>query len=348
MKHSSKTTKKPMDTQSSIFGIAEGFFEWWINELRAMVPAALLARSAQRSNCAIDIVLSEDGTIAVHSAKQTGIFLRGQEDALKAHLSALAEQRVATIRLDVPKASCLIRKSTLPKRALRDTRKILEMEISENTPLDPGEIYSDWYVETEDPIAGQLHIRQIILSRHRIATLRQILEDEHLHLSRLTVGHGEGRPVPVDLLARDDPSFRAFLTALSWKGRLAWGLALILLCALPFLLVARSEQQMAALQQRRAEAMRQLQSVPTADPLALLLAIQPSPAFVLDEVSAHLPEDATLASLELVNGNLTVALATPTQTRLSAALAGSKLLVNGRDLDERRASFQLAVPGGSH
>lgn len=336
-----------MDTQSSIFGAAEGFFEWWINELRSMVPAALLARSAVRSSCAIDILLAADGTVTVHSSKQTGVFPPGQEDALRAHLSALAERRALTVRLDVPKASCLIRKSTLPKRALRDTRKILEMEIAENTPLDPDEIYADWYVETEDPTSGQLHIRQIILSRHRIATLRQILEDEHLHLSRLTVGHGEGRPVPVDLLARDDPSFRAFLSALSWKGRFAWGLALILLCALPFLLVTRSEQQMAALQQRRAEAMRQLQAAPAADPLALSLAIQPSPALVLDELSSHLPEDATLASLELANGNLTVTLAAPAKTQLSAALQQSKLLVGGRDLDERRTSFRLAVPGGS-
>lgn len=337
-----------MDTQSSIFGAAEGFLEWWINELRAMVPVALLARSSRRSSCAIDMLVAADGMVTVHSSKQTETFPPGEEAALKAHLAALAQPKVLTVRLDVPKALCLIRKSTLPKRALRDTRKILEMEISENTPLDPGEIYSDWYVETEDPTSGQLHIRQIILSRHRVAALRQILEDEHLHLSRLTVGHGEDRPVPVDLLARDDPSFRAFLGALSWKGRLAWGLALMLLCALPFLLVARSEQQMAALQQRRAEAMRQLQSVPAADPLVLALAIQPSPALVLDDVSSSLPGDATLASLDLANGNLTVTLTAAPQTPLSVALAGSKLLVDGRDLDERSASFRLAVPGGSH
>ncbi len=314
-----------MDTQSSIFGAAEGFFEWWINELRSMVPAALLAGPQCDQAAPLTYFSQQMETVTVHSSKPNGGLPTGPGRCPQG--ASFCAGRAPGFS---PFGGCF--QSVMPdpqehpaQARLKDTRKILEMEIAEKHALDPDEIYADWYVETEDPTSGQLHIRQIILSRHRIATLRQILEDEHLHLSRLTVGHGEGRPVPL-IFWRAMIQLSGVSQCPVVERPICLGAGAVLLCACLFCL-SPERQQMAALQQRRAEAMRQLQAAPAADPLALSLAIQPSPALVLDELSSHLPEDATLASLELANGNLTVTLAAPAKTQLSAALQQSKLLV---------------------
>jgi hypothetical protein len=311
---------------SSILELVERAVSWWLGELRAMVPSSLLARAPSRLKCPLDIYLDRSGSVLVKTAAGETLFSPGEDEACAAHLADAAGGRQLKVRLDIPRSLCLLRSSTIPKRALRSARQIMAVETAENTPLSPADTHWDWYVEGEDPATGSLLVRQVLVGRDRIATACGLIGRSGLELARLTVGHGEARPLPVDLLVEQEPGFRGFLRSFSWPARILWAGSLLLAAALPSLLNDRADRQLAELQTARADAMAQLQSLPVREPDAIGMAAElravPSMATVLDGISARLPEQAVLQAVSHSAGILTLKIASGSveATRQSLAL----------------------------
>ncbi len=308
---------------------------WWRDELAAMVPNALRARKAGR-RAAIDCVLLPDGRAAVALAEPRKGALPDPAEALAsgpalvARLRALAELAPErTLRLSVPRDLCFVRRTRLPARALGHAGAILRHEAEGLMPFAPAEILSDWYVETEDTDARELNIVHVVLARPRIRALEEAIAEADLTLVRIGVGHGEGRPVPVDLLSVDDPSLLAGVAALSPFARLAGGAALLILLATPFLAIGQQEAELDALRAARAASPKPAVAALSAGAVADFLdarASRPPVALILDDLARTLPRDAVLTDLKLEGDRLTVGLQGAGAERARGALRDSALL----------------------
>lgn len=332
-------------SSSTLTEWAERFVSWWIGELRGMVPSTLLARRPRRPPCPVEIFIGADDVLTLRSGDQATIFSGMSDDGLASHLASTLMGRTPSVRIDVPRSACLVRKSFLPRRALRDARKLLALEAAENTPLAVDDVYADWYVEGEDPHSGQLLVRHVLLARPRIAAISAVLNELDLPLARVTVGHGEGRPLPVELLSGDEPGLRAFLRNLSVRARIFWATALVLVCVLPLVLLDRMERQTAWIQTQRAAVMQQLGRLPAADPVAMALAASPPLTEVLDAISDRLPSSVTFESLALAENRLTVTLATGEPAALRAAVQGSDILTADPSADAGGLTFTVHSQG---
>ena len=345
MRPAATPTEEITGSSSTLTEMGERFLRWWLGELRALVPPSFLARVPRRPPCSVEIFLDADGVLTLHNGDHVSVFANAADTNLVDYLSSARLGRTPAVRLDVPQSACLVRKSVLPMRALRDARKLLEVEMAENTPLSPDEVYCDWYVESEDAAAKQLRVRHIILARTRLSSICSTLEAQGLPLARLTVGHGEGRPLPVELLSGDEPGLRALLRSLPWRSRILWLTALALLCALPFLVLNRVEQRMALIEARRMEIMQQLRTSPAADPIAVALASVPPLVDVLNEIAIRFPQSAALESLSLVDNRLTVTLAAGDPAALLSAAQKSAILDADSTAEAGRVAFTLITQG---
>jgi hypothetical protein len=286
-------------------------FDWWIDELRALVPASLMARAPNQRRCDVDLLLTADGNLSARNGDDSPMQISYAE--LDQILEAFAQSRKpVSISLDVPVARCLVRKSVVPRQALRDVRNILSYELTENTPLKPDSVFSDWFVEGEDPTTHTLHLRHVVLAHTHIAPVLSALDHAGLSLTRLTVGHGEERPLPVDLLSATDAGLRGFLQSLSVPARLLWGVALAVLVAMPFLFIDRAGRELAGLADERTLAMSALAKGPALDNASLKAAADlsaiPSLRSILDDVSVRQPTSVYYTAINFNGGHLSLLL----------------------------------------
>jgi hypothetical protein len=323
---------RPLDTVSaskgSLIDLARRGLDWWLDEIRAMVPARLMARAETRRRIDIDMSLLADGRVSVQFGETPPVVLASAD--LAAPLRELAGAADApNIRLDVPTSLCLVRRSTLPRRSLRDARLVLLNELAETTPMSEASVHSDWYVEAEDPATGLLHLNHVILSRALIAPLTALLAQNGLRFCAITVGRSEGRPKPVDLLSDGEIGFRAFLRQ---QPRSLWimaGLAAAMILVLPVLLSLRFDREIAALQASRANLTASARKLAALDEGTLneaaRLAALPRASALLDAVGDHLPPETYLTRLNLQGNRLELRLATPLGDKTASALAAAKV-----------------------
>lgn len=322
---------RPLDTVSaskgSLIDIARCGFDWWIDEIRAMVPAKLLARAETRRRIDIDMSLLADGRVSVQFGDTQPVILSVVD--LAAPFSELAGASDApNIRLDVPSSLCLVRRSTLPRRSLREARLVLLNEMAETTPMSEATVHSDWYVEAEDPATGILHINHVILSRALIAPLTVLLAQYGLGFCAITVGRGEGRPKPVDLLSDGEIGFRAFLQQQPRRVWIMSGAAALLVMGLPVLQSLRFDHEIEALQASRAGLMASARKHAALDEGSLneaaRLAALPRASALIDAIGDHLPPQTYLTRLNLQGNRLELRLGTPMGEQTAAALAAAK------------------------
>lgn len=311
---------------------ARGFLGWWVGELSDLLPARLKARATSRP-AAIDAVLMADGRVAVGTAVSD----RLPDGASTVDLEHLAARLVAasrsvrqkTLRLVVPRETCLLRHSTVPRRALSHAGAILRHEAETILPFPPKDILSDWFVETEEPGSGELRLLQVVLARPRIAAIEMAAAEAGLTLVKISVGDAQGRAMPVDLLGRGELSLSAALSRLSLATRLMGGAAILLVLATPFLATQRQAAELAGLAEERAAYRKPSPAGLSALALADTLDARQGGAAissVLDDLALRLPAQATLTALRLVDGQLSLSIDAPDIGAVARALAESPLL----------------------
>lgn len=323
---------RPIDTvaasKGSLADLARRGLDWWLDELRALVPAKLMARAETRRRIDIDLSLMPDGRVSIAFGDTPPVVLAVAD--LAAPFRELASASEApNIRLDVPTNLCLVRRSTLPRRSLRDARLVLLNEMTETTPMSEATVHSDWYVEAEDPATGLLHLNHVILSRALIAPLTALLAQNGLAVCSITVGRAEGRPKPVDLLSDGEIGLRAFLRQLPRSTWIMTGLVAVLILGLPMLLSLRFDREIEALQTSRASLMASARKHAALDEGTLneaaRLAALPRVSALLDALGDHLPPETYLTRLNLQGNRLELRLGTPAGEKTASALAAARV-----------------------
>ncbi|PIK73427.1 hypothetical protein CS379_08490, partial [Methylobacterium frigidaeris] len=164
-------------------------------------------------------------TVRLGAPNETGLMVidrrDGQDRTYRLDIQAddLADQ-IAAIRGGQPEgrakivvdpAACFIRTLDLPGVALPRMRAVLAQELEAATPFRADQVFSDWYVESEDPETRTLRVRHVVLKRARLGPLLAALAEAGLTASVVAVGPAEDRTMPVDLLSSGHHALPALL-----------------------------------------------------------------------------------------------------------------------------------------
>jgi general secretion pathway protein L len=280
------------------------FSEWWITQMRALLPGRLGAgRMTDALIVAIDRLDDEDAAEAI-----TGALLhrRGGQEILAGRLDldgpapALAAARLA-VGLRLPPEAVLIREVVLPLAAARDLPTVLGFEIDRLTPFTTSELY--WGVSglTLDKARGKLSLNLSCVLRAQVEPLRQALERIRLFPSFIDAGAGR-----IDLAATSPGARRANHVLAALCGALA-----IACIATPFIrqqiALDQSAQVIAAAAPaaRTAQTLRLNLAAAAAGGTAIAQAEHAGDALnVLATLTSALPDDTWLSDFTLKSGDL--------------------------------------------
>ena len=316
------------------------FLLWWVQQLKAALPALLTQNRAGPDARALVAALRLP-PIGPHSVD---VLVRrkgrdatlGQFDLDTAGIAALqaavAGQGSAVV-LRLPPELLLEQQVALPIAAERDPERVLQYEMDRITPFAADELFWAWTIERRDRAQGRLHLRLSLVPKVRLGAALDALRQAGLRpvaLEALTPGG------PIQRIALDRPH-----SAL-WRRRglaLAGGACAVLALAaiaVPFVLQsvksAEVEGQIAALRPRadQAEALRRriLSSAAGTDVFAEQRARVGDALGTLATVTEVLPDDTFLSELTLRTRVLTISGQSAGAAKLIAALAAERSIRN--------------------
>ncbi len=158
-------------------------------------PAVLTLRLGAPHEAGLTVIDRRDGTDRTYRLDLQADDLPGQIAAIR---GGRPEGRAKVI---VDPAACFIRTLDLPSAALPRMRAVLAQELEAATPFRADQVFSDWYVEGEDPETRTLRVRHVVLKRARLGPVLAALAGAGLTASVVAVGPAEDRTMPVDLLS---------------------------------------------------------------------------------------------------------------------------------------------------
>jgi hypothetical protein len=285
-----------LDTASHLLGLSE---------VRAdREPALLTLRLGAPGETGLAVIDRRDGQDRTYR-------LDLQADDLPDRIAAIRGGRPgARAKIVVDPAACFIRTLDLPGAALPRMRAVLAQELEAATPFRADQVFSDWYVEGEDPATRTLRVRHVVLKRARLGPLLAALAEAGMRASVVAVGPAENRTMPVDLLSS---GHHALPSLLRKAGDLGLAAATVLFLLGAFLgLRQHQAATLAALDDAFAAARRAAASgLPPAVQAgaAAILAERGLPvARVWDSVAAALPGTVSVESLRLAPAGLELTL----------------------------------------
>ncbi|TNC15845.1 hypothetical protein FF100_00825 [Methylobacterium terricola] len=244
-------------------------------------------------------------------------------DDLADRLAAIRGGRTeARAKVLVDPGACFIRTLDLPSAALPRMRAVLAQELEAATPFRADQVFSDWYVEGEDPETRTLRVRHVVLKRARLGPVLAALAGAGMSASVVAVGPSEERTMPVDLLSS---GHRALPGLLRGAGDLVLAAVTFLFLLAAFL--GLRQHQAATLQaldesfaMARRAAASGLPPAVQAGATAILAERGPSMARTWDAVAAALPATVSAQSLRLTGAGLDLTLVAPDPPAVLAAL----------------------------
>ena len=158
-------------------------------------PAVLTLRLGAPHEAGLTVIDRRDGPDRTYR-------LDLQADDLAEQIAAIRGGRPeGRAKVIVDPAACFIRTLDLPSAALPRMRAVLAQELEAATPFRADQVFSDWYVEGEDPETRTLRVRHVVLKRARLGPVLAALAGAGLKASVVAVGPAEDRTMPVDLLS---------------------------------------------------------------------------------------------------------------------------------------------------
>jgi general secretion pathway protein L len=280
-------------------------------------PAVLTLRIGAPGDPGLTVIDRRDGQDRTYR-------LDAGADDLADKLAAIRGGRPeGRVKVVVDPASCFIRTLDLPSVALPRMRAVLAQELEAATPFRADQVFSDWYVEGEDPGARTLRVRHVVLKRARLAPLLAALAGAGLKAGIVAVGPAEDRTMPVDLLSGGHHALPGLLRG---SGNLALAAAAGLFLLAAFLgLRQHQAATLAALDDAFAAARRAAgpgQPPAVQAGIAAILAERGPPlARTWDAVAAALPDTVSAQNLRLTGEGLELTLLAPDPPAVLAALA---------------------------
>ncbi|MDH3639911.1 MAG: PilN domain-containing protein, partial [Gammaproteobacteria bacterium] len=329
-------------------GLARRFLDWWVAELKALVPRPLTREGrAGRSKLILQVEGADlacyrcEGDAAAEIAR---LPCEPWEDPDPALLATLRSQRQAgdPVIFRLPSDRVLRRSVTLPAAARENLREVLGFEMDRQTPFNLEDVYYDFQLLETHRQDGQLLADLVVAPRGTIDEWLRKIHQLGLTLAAVTVGeppdeHNESCNEPrVNLLPSESaPKFGQG----SFK-RLNTGLALgvtmlaVVALSLPLLKMhdaaARLQAEVKAAQ-AEAEQVQSLREALDAEIRYVEIIVakkQEKPPLIelMAEVARILPDDTWLNTMNLVSQKLNIRGESKTASQLIGSLESSPLL----------------------
>lgn len=296
-------------------GQVSAFFGWWGSELAALLPGRLTQRLSGDGKRVVLVVRPDGFQVRVVGSRRDGEDL--SQDAVAPRSAAmaaaveLAARERASITLLLPQTVCFTRTVEVPRAALKECRRVLDLDLERATPFRRSDVHTSYKVLSESSSDGKACVLQFVAKREAVDPLVADVVKAGGRVAAIDVAMGPAQAAAgVNFLAESDGE-RAARGPMSLAGGLSLAAALLLVLACGQVYVKRES----ALEQLRAEttglrkqasAVRQSleQSEVALKDLAALQAIklrQVPVTVVLEEITRILPDTAWVTDLRIEN-----------------------------------------------
>jgi general secretion pathway protein L len=294
------------------------FLQWWRDELRGLLPQRVGARAVARILVAIDQdgyrVL--EGTGAKLRPVRPGLQLSALE-AVGAAAELARSNPAALVGIRVPLGSSFARTVELPRSALEDASRILDLDLERATPFKRKDVYCATLVENKEQRGAQVRVRHLMIKRQSVEPILSELNASGAGVDFIDCwDESNDQAVPVNFLASQQQAAGGKRRGLSFTTFL---LLLLALLGISALLLANSRYQTAlqTLEAQVAQARVQATSVRRAldtseaalteiDQLQRLKLATTPTVEVLDALTKLLPSSVWLTDVRLENGFLDI------------------------------------------
>jgi len=330
--------------------IAE-FVEWWLGELRGLVPAALRLRLTRRRQLVVLALGAGAATVQLEadgSCSTLGRLSLDDEAAAAAALAALLDGGGLTQRLRDGSAEAALRLPSerslntvmrLPLAAKANLDEVVEFELDRHTPFRPDQVLFAGRIVGEDAQAGLVDVEIILVPRltadEAVARVRRL----GFSPTRIDIGAAEGgRSITGNLLRTGHdslwrPADRRLVAALA----LAAIVLAIVAISLPVILAQRTEEALterfAAVKQQALDAASLQKKIDTLRRTELFVVDRrrttPTVSQLLFDTTHVLPDDTSLLSWQIAGDELQIQGVTQSAAALVGVLEHSKIFERG-------------------
>jgi general secretion pathway protein L len=320
------------------------FFNWWKEQMRDLVPAALRPSAGQSWRRTLVIVpkTPDLSTVELFLQGRSGETSLGRHELSSAGLRTAVERLPRALRttsvLRISPDLLLEREITLPMAAEHDLKRVVTYEMDRLTPFRADEVFWSCAVGRRDPARNRLQVRVTVVPYLRIEAILTALLQAGLAPARLaSAGAAEqSRIIP---LTEDRPTHRW----LGAHGRRvhacalgACGVLAVVAVALPFVLQtlasARLDARIEAVQPQVKEAEKLRKKITdgatTADAIAAARNQLGTPLQTIAMLTDLLPDDTYLTALNVRQRKLTISGRSAAAARLIGAMAAHPLIHN--------------------
>jgi general secretion pathway protein L len=294
------------------------FFQWWRDELRGLLPQRAGGHSAARILVAID----QDGYRVFEGAgaklrpARAGLKLSAL-DAVEAAADLARSNPAALVGIRVPLASSFARTVELPRSALEDASRILDLDLERATPFKLKDVYCATLVENKEQRSAQVRVRHLMIKRQSVEPILSELNASGASVDFIDCwDESNNQALPVNFLASQQQAASGKRRGLSFT---TFSLLLLALLGISALLLANSRYQTALqtvesqVAQARAQATSVRRALDTSEAALteidqlqrLKLATTPT-VEVLDALTKLLPSSVWLTDVRLENGFLDI------------------------------------------
>jgi general secretion pathway protein L len=316
------------------------FLRWWLDELEAMLPPALLGRREGAGQW-LTVDLSGEGARVLLAGARGRLLMdlpATRRVALEGELAAVAaalDPHRVRCRILLPAPAVLQRELELPLAAEENLREVLGFEMSRRTPFRAEDVHFACRVVSRDPAARRLRVHLQVVPRAELAAVFSALRAWDLQPASADAGE----PVR-DGADSASFSFQAAVFRRRPHARVnaALGLLVAILAgiaiAVPLrqqrehrdaldaqLEQARAEAQVVALLRDRLEARRAAIAL-----IAGARAGRPAMVELLEELTRVLPDDTYLFRIEVARAEVHVHGSSQTASALIALLESTQFL----------------------
>lgn len=295
---------------------ASAFLWWWGGELIALLPESVRQRMSGEGKRVVLGVSSDGCHVRVEGGRRGDAGLgevaaAPRAQAIAAAVALAARERATGITLVLPQASCFSRTVEVPRAALKDCRRVLDLDLERATPFRRVDVHTSYKVVNEAINDGKAAVLQFVTKREAVDPIVADVVAAGGRVTAIDVAIGpEQKPAGVNFIAASDAG-RGSAGLLSPIGGLSLAAAVLLLLAcgqIYFKRDAAREELRTETQQLRKEAtaVRQAleQSEVAVKDLAALQAIklrQVPLTAVLEEITRILPDTAWVTDLRIEN-----------------------------------------------
>jgi general secretion pathway protein L len=317
------------------------FFNWWKEQMRDLVPAALRPSSGRTWRRTLVIVPKIPDLSAVELLLQgrSGETSLGRHELNSAGLRAAVERLPRALRttseLRISPDLLLEREITLPLAAEQDLKRVVAYEMDRLTPFRADEVFWSCAVGKRDPARNRLQVRVTVVPYLRVEGILTALLQAGLAPARLAAG-GAAEPHRIIPLTEDRPAHRWLGPRVHASALGGCGVLAVVAIALPFILQsvasARLDARIDAVKPQVMEAEKLRKKITdgatTADAIAAARNQLGTPLQSIALLTDLLPDDTYLTALNVRQRKLTISGRSAGAARLIGAMAAHPLIHN--------------------